>query len=209
MRRACAWWRSCLSLSSHVNKGEEVVEPEVDLSAFLEKQRLSESARTCAGEEGADADADEIDTSLAHLSSQRQPAPRPQKGRVQTIEWDEALEQMRRDKSAAEANRGACGRVVCLCVSATFDDPPPFSRFARVCGLIDLKERFRAKTGTLRPKPMAPKERKKGPYVMCVCVFVLSLEENDVVEAPPLPVEGAAKKDPKGEMQDFLDDLLG
>ncbi|KAI9571963.1 hypothetical protein HD554DRAFT_2036457 [Boletus coccyginus] len=147
--------------------GEEIQEPEVDLAAFLEKQRLSGSAPVLSGTLVLDAqeeeDEDEIDHSLAHISSQRHPPLQSKKGRVQTIEWDESLEQMSREKATAEANR-------------------------------DLKERFRAKTSTLRTKPMAPKERKK---------------ENDIVEAPPLPVEGVARKDPKNEMQDFLDDLLG
>jgi len=141
--------------------GEEIEEPEVDLSAFLERQRLSDAVQKDGG--GGDEDEDEIDHSLAHISSQRQPTRQPQKGRVQTIEWDDELEQMNREKSVAEANR-------------------------------DLKERFRAKTSSLRAKPMAPKERKK---------------ENDIIEAPPLPTEGdARRKDPKSEMQDFLDDLL-
>lgn len=56
---------------------------------------------------------------------------------------------------------------------------------------------------------MAPKEKRKGPYVTNFHVVVLSLEENDIVEAPPLPIEGVANKDPKSEMQDFLDELLG
>ncbi|KAF8553274.1 hypothetical protein OG21DRAFT_1485540 [Imleria badia] len=146
------------------SEGEEIKEPEVDLSAFLERQRLSETAPALSG--GPDAleeDEDEIDHSLAHITSQRQLTLQSKKGRVKTIEWDDSLEQMSREKAAAEANR-------------------------------DLKERFRAKTSTFRTMPMAPKERKK---------------ENDIVEAPPLPTEGTTVKDPKSEMQDFLDDLLG
>ncbi|KAG8215496.1 hypothetical protein J3R82DRAFT_9129 [Butyriboletus roseoflavus] len=143
--------------------GEEIKEREVDLSASLEKQRRSDVDSAFGALDAREEDEDEIDHSLAHITSQRQPALQSKKGRVQTIEWDESLERMRREKAVAEANR-------------------------------DLKERFRAKTSTLRTKPMAPKERKK---------------ENDVVEAPPLPTEGITRKDPKSEMQDFLDDLLG
>ncbi|KAF8439996.1 hypothetical protein L210DRAFT_803694, partial [Boletus edulis BED1] len=144
------------------SEGEAIQEPEVDLSGFLEKQRVSESTPALDARE-EDEDEDEIDTSLAHITSQRQPAVSSKKGRVKTIEWDDALEQMRREKVAAEASR-------------------------------DLKERFRAKTSTLRTTPMAPRERR---------------QENDIVEAPPLPTEGSTRQDPKSEMQDFLDDLLG
>ncbi|KAG9310937.1 hypothetical protein JVU11DRAFT_8810 [Chiua virens] len=111
--------------------GEEIQEPEVDLSAFLEKQRMSAAAED-EKEDGKDDgdDGDEIDHSLAHITSRRQPSLQSKKGRVQTIEWDTSLEEMTREKAAAEANR-------------------------------DLKERFRAKASTLRAKPMALKERKK------------------------------------------------
>ncbi|KAF9232486.1 hypothetical protein BU15DRAFT_81173 [Melanogaster broomeanus] len=144
--------------------GEEIKEPEVDLSSFLERQRLSDSGPLPSSTSGAQADDDdEIDHTLAHITSRQQPPSQSKKGRTQTIEWDETLEQMSREKAVAEANR-------------------------------DLKERFRAKTSTLRSGPMAPKERKK---------------ENDLVEAPPLPTETNAKKDPKTQMEDFLDDLLG
>jgi len=144
--------------------GEEIKVPEVDLAAFLEKQRLSDLEPALSGAPDArEDDEDEIDHSLAHITSQRQPTLQSKKGRVQTIEWDDSFEQMSREKAAAEANR-------------------------------DLKERFRAKTSTLRTKPMTPKERK---------------EENDIVEAPPLPTEGITREDPKSDMQDFLDDLLG
>lgn len=50
---------------------------------------------------------DEIDPELAHLTSHREAAARSKKGRVQTIEWDDALEDMHREKAVAEANRGA------------------------------------------------------------------------------------------------------
>lgn len=80
--------------------------PEVDLAAFLERQRLSDLAPPLSGAPDARED-DEIDHSLAHITSQRQPALQSKKGRVQTIEWDESLEQMSREKAAAEANRGS------------------------------------------------------------------------------------------------------
>ncbi|KIK92285.1 hypothetical protein PAXRUDRAFT_830096 [Paxillus rubicundulus Ve08.2h10] len=143
--------------------GEEIKEPEIDLSAFLEKQRLSDSGPVLSSTLETQDDDDEIDHSLAHITSRQQLSSQSKKGRIQTIEWDETLEQMSREKAVAEANR-------------------------------DLKERFRAKTNTLRSTRMTLKERKK---------------ENDIVEAPPLPTEVPIKKDPRTEMQDFLDDLLG
>jgi len=75
----------------------------------LEKQRLSGSAPALSGASDAqeEDDEDEIDHSLAHISSQRQPALQSKKGRVRTIEWDESLEQMSREKAVAEANRGS------------------------------------------------------------------------------------------------------
>lgn len=90
-----------------MKKGEEIIEPEVDLAGFLERQRLSDSTRAISVEKDAGEDEDEIDESLAHITSQRQPALRSKKGRVQTIEWDASLEQMRRENAVAEANRGS------------------------------------------------------------------------------------------------------
>ena len=84
--------------------GEEIREPEVDLSSFLEKQRLSDVSEAIAvvprvGD-------DDIDYELAHISSHRSLPPTSQKGRVQTIEWDGELEEMSRAKAAADACRG-------------------------------------------------------------------------------------------------------
>jgi hypothetical protein len=76
----------------------------------------------------------------------------------------------------------------------------------------DLKERFRAKSEKLRNRPIPSARERKG-----MLLFVLSslptLKEystgNDtLLEAPALPTS-APPKDPKTEMQDFLDDLLG
>ncbi|EGN92604.1 hypothetical protein SERLA73DRAFT_190779 [Serpula lacrymans var. lacrymans S7.3] len=145
--------------------GEEIREPEVDLSAFLERQKLSDDSGPSTVSPPVDDD-DDIDHSLDHISSHRQPVSQSKKGRVQTLEWDEALEEMSREKAAAEATR-------------------------------DLKTRFRAKSEKLRLKPAilgSNRERKL---------------DNGYVEAPPLPVESPRQADPKTEMQDFLDDLLG
>lgn len=106
--------------------GEEIKEPEVDLSAFLEKQRRSDVdvdvdvdanqalALSFSGVpvDAQEEDEDEIDDTLAHITSQRRPALQSKKGRVQTIEWDESLERMSREKAVAEANRGSSSVLV-------------------------------------------------------------------------------------------------
>ncbi|KZP13976.1 hypothetical protein FIBSPDRAFT_981457 [Athelia psychrophila] len=142
--------------------GEEEVEPEVDLSSFLERQRLSEAS---PGPSSAPPppEEEEVDETLAHISSRPQGPALSKKGKVQTIEWDDTLDEMTREKAAAEAT-------------------------------WDLKTRFRAKTEKLRVKPTTQAGREQKVY-----------------EAPLLPSELAAqpKKDPKHEMEDFLDDLLG
>ncbi|KAH9856266.1 hypothetical protein C2E23DRAFT_882365 [Lenzites betulinus] len=84
------------------SEGEEVVEPEVDLSAFLEKQRLSPQPSSAPPPPDED---DDVDTSLAHISSQPKPAAQSKKGRVQQIEWDAELEELSREKAAADATR--------------------------------------------------------------------------------------------------------
>ncbi|KAK0451215.1 uncharacterized protein EV420DRAFT_1704288 [Desarmillaria tabescens] len=62
---------------------------------------------------------------------------------------------------------------------------------------LDLKSRFRAKSERLRKKPIAPTARERK-------------QEASYVNAPALPpAEGATPKDPKADMEDFLDDLLG
>jgi len=141
------------------------VEPEVDLSSFLERQRLSEATPGLSSvppllEEG------EVDETLAHIGSRPQASTTSKKGKVQTIEWDGTLDEMLREKAAAEAT-------------------------------WDLKTRFRAKTDKLRVNPATQGVRER--------------KAEKVQEAPLLPSELAAqaKKDPRHEMEDFLDDLLG
>jgi hypothetical protein len=85
--------------------GEEEVEPEVDLSSFLERQRLSESS---PGPSSAPPPSDEgeVDESLAHISSRSHGSSQSKKGKVQTIAWDEELDEMIKEKAAAEATWG-------------------------------------------------------------------------------------------------------
>ncbi|KAJ7776985.1 hypothetical protein DFH07DRAFT_798343 [Mycena maculata] len=145
--------------------GEPAVEPEVDLSSFLERQRISDAAGPSLLPEMDAADDEDVDHSLAHISSG---GPKPissRKGKIAEIAWDE-LDELEREKAAAEA-------------------------------IWDLKARFRAKSEKLRKSAVpAGRERKPG---------------TSYVEAPPLPLPDGAQpppKDPKEDMQDFLDDLL-
>ncbi|KAF8963260.1 hypothetical protein BDZ97DRAFT_1661830 [Flammula alnicola] len=109
--------------------GEPVVEPEVDLSTFLEKQRISDEAGpTLRVAEKKDYDDEDVDTSLAHISSNPSRIPgeaASKKGKVEQIAWDEELDEMNKEKKAAEAT-------------------------------WDLKTRFRAKSDKLRTKPVTP-----------------------------------------------------
>ncbi|KZT69397.1 hypothetical protein DAEQUDRAFT_745231 [Daedalea quercina L-15889] len=82
------------------SEGEEIEEPEVDLSAFLERQRLSAQESSAPPPE----EDPEIDATVASMLPGRQGAEPPsKKGKVQQIEWDESLEELSREKAAAEA----------------------------------------------------------------------------------------------------------
>ena len=94
-------------IARYWHTGEEIKEPEVDLSDFLARQRLDDAAGSSSLKPTDEPDEDEVDHSLAHLNSAGiQSAHRPTKGRVQMIEWDEELENMSREKAIADANRG-------------------------------------------------------------------------------------------------------
>ncbi|PPQ94353.1 hypothetical protein CVT25_000681 [Psilocybe cyanescens] len=109
--------------------GEPIVEPEVDLSAFLEKQKiLDEAGPLLSVTEKKDYDDDDVDTSLAHITSNpshNAAKALSKKGKVEQVAWDEELDEMSREKKAAEAT-------------------------------WELKNRFRAKTEQLRAKPVLP-----------------------------------------------------
>ena len=90
-------------MAYNTTTGEEVVEPEVDLSAFLERQRLSPGPSSAPPPPD---EVEEVDANLVQILAQGKPAATSKKGRVQTIEWDAELEEMSREKAAAEATRG-------------------------------------------------------------------------------------------------------
>ncbi|KAJ7480770.1 hypothetical protein FB451DRAFT_1238400 [Mycena latifolia] len=81
--------------------GEPEVEPEVDLAAFLARQRLSDDS--VLQTDPVDEDEDDVDHSLAHISSGGAKPPSSRKGKVEAIAWDEGLEELEKEKAAAEA----------------------------------------------------------------------------------------------------------
>ncbi|TFK92906.1 hypothetical protein K466DRAFT_594841 [Polyporus arcularius HHB13444] len=84
------------------SEGEEVVEPEVDISSLLERQRLSPGPSVVSPASDED---DDVDKSLAHIGGEGRVLAQSKKGRVQQIEWDAELEELSREKAAAEATR--------------------------------------------------------------------------------------------------------
>jgi hypothetical protein len=85
--------------------GEPIVEPEVDLSSFLEKQRISDDVGPSS--HLAREKEDEEDDISAYLDSLRsRTTSSSKKGKTQHIEWDDELEELDREKKAAEAARG-------------------------------------------------------------------------------------------------------
>ena len=103
-------WGFLSHVAGYCDTGEEIKEPEVDLSNFLARQRLDDAAGTIILKPTDEPDEDEVDHSLARLNLVGpQSTHKPMKGRVQTVEWDEELENMSREKAMADANRGERG----------------------------------------------------------------------------------------------------
>ena len=90
-----------------VGIGEPIVEPEVDLSNFLERQRLADDTDlpSIPGASKDNKDDEDVDTTLAHISSYPSQAT-SKKGKIEQIVWDEEFDRMNRDKKAAEATWG-------------------------------------------------------------------------------------------------------
>ena len=75
------------------------------MSAFLARQKLISPDEPSGPREPNDEE--EIDQSLAHLStSTSQQNRQSKKGQVQSIAWDKDLEELSREKATADANRG-------------------------------------------------------------------------------------------------------
>lgn len=85
------------------------MEPEVDLSSFLARQTLDEADPVSLALGKTElSDDEDVDTSLEKLISKPSSSFRTgiRKGNVQQIEWDDSLEEIRREKEIADANRG-------------------------------------------------------------------------------------------------------
>jgi len=142
--------------------GQAIVEPEVDLSAFLARQRLEDPpglslAPATVGDQ-------DVDHSLAHITSNSFAERQSRKGKTQRIDWDASLEEMQHDKDAAQAQS-------------------------------DLKERLRASAARQMGKTATREHTRR--------------QAKPLKEAPPLPHDPhLPMKSPRGEMEDFLDDLL-
>lgn len=90
-------------LTRRSNTGEPIVEPEVDLSSFLERQRISEAGPTSLPPPDDD---DDVDETLAHISTRNGTRGVSRKGKVEEIVWDEGLDELSREKASAEATWG-------------------------------------------------------------------------------------------------------
>ncbi|KAF8494919.1 hypothetical protein F5888DRAFT_1714145 [Russula emetica] len=81
--------------------GQPIPEPEVDLSAFLERQRMEDPPGFPLVP--ATADDDDVDHSLAHVTSNPLADRQSRKGKIQHIDWDASLEEMQHDNNIARA----------------------------------------------------------------------------------------------------------
>jgi hypothetical protein len=93
--------------------GEPIPEPEVDLSAFLARQRLQDDAspNLSLAPPVDDVELNDIDRSLGHITTARiaSRSENPlenRKNKIQRVKWDRELEEMKREKEEADAQRG-------------------------------------------------------------------------------------------------------
>ena len=185
--------------------GEEIKEPEIDLSNFLARQRLDDTTSPSILEPTNEPDEDEVDHSLAHLNPVGlQSVRKSMKGRVQMIEWDEELENMNREKAIADANRGE--RKIGTRLPTKFPGSDPGDPQTSNQGFVRVQQSNQRTS--LQPDPHEPKIRVGHNYRLA---FEIAIDRSfsGLVEAPPLPTEEhEPKKTEKQGMQDFLDDLL-
>ncbi|KAH9964855.1 hypothetical protein BC827DRAFT_1126842 [Russula dissimulans] len=81
--------------------GQPIEEPEIDLSAFLARQRVEDPPDLLL--ESTTVDDDDVDHSLTHITSNPLAKCHPRKGKIQQIEWDASLEELQHDKNVAQA----------------------------------------------------------------------------------------------------------
>ena len=84
--------------------GQPIEEPEVDLTAFLERQRLEDAPTLSLVPPTVDDN--DVDHSLTHITSNPLHERQSRKGKVQEIGWDASLEEMQHDKNVAQAQSG-------------------------------------------------------------------------------------------------------
>lgn len=82
------------------------MEAEVDLKAFLKRQRMEDTPGLPIA--SATVDDDDVDHSLAHITSNQLTEHQSRKGKIQQIDWDASLEEMQHDKNVARAQSGVC-----------------------------------------------------------------------------------------------------
>jgi hypothetical protein len=85
--------------------GQAIADPDVDLSEFLARQRLKDLHEPFLVP--APVEEDDVDHSVAHITSNTVNGRQPRKGKVRQIEWDTSLEEMQHNKNAAQAHSGA------------------------------------------------------------------------------------------------------
>jgi hypothetical protein len=80
------------------------------LSAFLARQRLQDAAspNPSSAPPPSEEELADIDHSLAHIGTSMRAADAAanKKGKAQVVEWDRDLEELRREKEEADAQRG-------------------------------------------------------------------------------------------------------
>ena len=96
-------------------------------------------------------DDDDVDHSLAHITSNPLADRQSRKGKIQHIDWDASLEEMQHDNNIARAQSGA---YCLICLSTNI------SEWVTNIFLSDLKERLRT-SGTHQNGKMATRERAR------------------------------------------------
>ncbi|KAH9957627.1 hypothetical protein BGW80DRAFT_1380550 [Lactifluus volemus] len=119
--------------------GQPIVEPEIDLSAFLARQRLEDHEPHSVPHT---IEKDDVDHSLAHLMSNA--GHRSWKGQARQIEWDTALEEMQHDQDVAQAQSDLKERLR--------------ASSARQLGRTASREHTRRQVKPLKGTPLLPED---------------------------------------------------
>ncbi len=98
--------------------------PQIDLSSFLNRQLNIDVDAPILHTN--DIDDDDVDHTLAHISSHGIIDPNHGKGKIEEIEWDNDMDEMTREKAVADANRGRL-RTCCFLLLTMGQNSPPAS----------------------------------------------------------------------------------